>query len=140
MTISGEYNQQTDETYDEWKYRLLLGKANKQVDLNWEEIRQLLNLWTRRQCSSARLPTASLTTGITAKPDARMAFPAGSLSREKLLEELRDEREYLEREKMRLADQKREYRNLQRQAARSEHIEAEIRRAAELVAASRPLP
>ena len=138
--ISGEYNQQIGENYEEWQYRILLGKANKQVDLSWEEIRQLLNLDEKAMfLSKIAYGINNYRQYITNKSQSSMTDEEATASLE-ILDDLRSEQEYVAREKMRLADQKREYMNLQRQSARSEHIIEEIRHAATLMAASKPLP
>ena len=39
-----EYNQRINEPYNDWKYRLLLGKKDNEIDLTWKEIRDLLDI------------------------------------------------------------------------------------------------
>ena len=44
MEIKNEYNQSLGETYDDWKYRIILGKKDGHVDMSWDEIIKMLGL------------------------------------------------------------------------------------------------
>ena len=132
--------QQPGESYDEWKYRLIIGKAKKELSISWNEICVVLDLPYRseyiRKIAYGILEYCNY---LEAKYEDGLS-KAEIAKRLKIRDELQDEREKLQREKMRLADQKREYNNAQRRLARSEHIESEIIRAAEILAKARPIP
>lgn len=131
--------QRTGESYEEWKYRLIIGKARKKVNLSWNEICDLLGLPYRNEY------LRKIAYGILEYQDWLEANYEDGLSKEtvaarnKVRSELVEEREKIQREKMQLADQKREYNKAQRELARTEHIQEEITRAAEIIAKTNPL-
>ena len=139
MAIAREYMQRTGESFEEWKYRLIIGKARKQINLSWNEICEVLNLPYRSEY------IRKIAYGILEYQDWLEISYEDSLSKEtvaarnRVRSELQEEREKIQREKMQLADQKREYNKAQRNLARAEHIQEEIARAAEVIAKTRPL-
>lgn len=46
-----EYLQQEGETFEDWKLRLVIGKIEREIDLDWSEIKDLLNI----DCSADHL-------------------------------------------------------------------------------------
>lgn len=46
-----EYLQQEGETFEDWKLRLIVGKIEREIDLDWSEIKDLLNI----DCSADHL-------------------------------------------------------------------------------------
>ncbi len=51
MDNFNQYLQQENESFEEWKFRLIFGKLEKTIDLDWSEIVELLDL----QCSADHL-------------------------------------------------------------------------------------
>lgn len=135
MALLPEYNQQLNEELLDWKYRLIFGKAKKDVKLSWNEISLLLGLG----CSGEYL--RKIAYGVLEYSDHLDSKGQHTLSgnAEIIIGELEMKRFEMEREKMRMQDQKRELNKLLREYARAEHIKAEFQAAVLELAKSRPL-
>ena len=116
------YNQQVEETYDDWKYRLILGKRDGNVSLSWAEICKLLDL----PCSSEHIRKIAL--GVAEYRDFLKEKNQNSLSEipESAVTAIDDKRFELKRQKMQMQDQKRELNKKLREWARADHIQQEI--------------
>ena len=116
------YNQQVGETYDDWKYRLILGKRDGNVSLSWAEICTLLNL----SCSSEHIRKIAL--GVAEYRDFLKEKNQNSLSEvpQSSIDAIDDKRFELQRQKMQMQDQKRELNKKLREWARADHIQQEI--------------
>lgn len=117
------YNQLPEESYEDWKYRIILGKARKEVDMSWQEICNMLCLG----CKSEHL--RKIASGVL-KYDTYLKSrqPVGdeSTANNNRLSELEEKEIELRKEKMRLQDQKRELSKKIREWARAEHLQQEI--------------
>lgn len=121
--IPKEYAQQPGENYMDWKYRLLLGKAKKEIKLTWDEITTMLGL----SCSGnyLRKTVYGIEEYITYIKSKRGEDSEHyEIIRE--LDELERGRLLYEKEKLQLQDQKRELRAILREYSRAEHIRDEI--------------
>jgi UDP-2,3-diacylglucosamine pyrophosphatase LpxH len=118
-SIPNEYNQHEEESYEDWSFRLLLGKAKKEVKLSWAQIRDMLGL----TCTTDHL-----------RHQAHGMLAYASYQREAhtdatAIGEIEAKEAALRREKMRMQDQKRELNKLLREWARAEHLEETIQKA-----------
>lgn len=126
MEILKEYNQLPEESLEDWKYRLLLGKAKKEVKMSWQEISNVLCL----KCNGEYL--RKIAYGVLEydsylkerNEEARENFRDSSN-----FVDLEEKELDLRKEKMRMQDQKRELNKLLREWARAEHIQNQIRSA-----------
>lgn len=114
--------KQKDEKEFEYKVRLCIGKLNKEIDLDWFEMVELLHL----DCSADHL--RKLSYGYKEYHDFIQENP-NVTNNEAILKEIEDKTIELEKEKIRLYDQKREYRKLIREMARWEHLEEVVKEA-----------
>lgn len=109
---------------EDWRYRILVSKANKRCKLSWTTVRDLLCL----DCSVDHLRHRAY--GMAAA-DAynnnrdKEAQEAGRTNAS--LSEFEEQKAAIKREKMRLSDQKRELNKLLREWARAEHIQDTIK-------------
>ncbi len=118
-----EYNQQPGESYNDWKYRLLIAKAANQIQFTWEEIADMLGC----RCS-----------GETLRKEARIIFAYDAHLKDKkknieiegpsakIFNKLESKRIECQKETYKLQDQKRVYRADIREQARKEVIEDAI--------------
>jgi predicted phosphodiesterase len=116
LSIKKEYNQQPDETLAEWKYRLLIGKAKKQIKMSWTQIRDMLML----DCTADHLRHHAY---------GALGYETylSSMYRESNIDtDVEDQKLSLQREKIRMQDQKRELNRQVREWARAEHIQETI--------------
>ena len=133
--ILAEYNQQPSEDILDWKYRLVFGKFNKDIKLSWNEISLLLGLG----CSGEYLRKIAYGVQEYAGHIESKCRHTVTSNAEVRIGELEMKRFQMEREKMRMQDQKRELNKLLREYARTEHIKAEFQAAVLELAKSRPL-
>ena len=137
MAIIDNWNQHQDESYEEWKQRVLVAKARKTCKMSWRAVIDLLGLDlsvdTVRHEAYGRAQAQDL-------QDARdqAAREAGRTNAS--LDEFEEQVAILKREKMRMQDQKRELNKLLREWARAEHIRDSITAAAQLAAETTPFP
>lgn len=123
MQESAEYNQNAGESMADWKYRIILGKARKEVKMSWQEIADMLCLG----CSSEYL--RKIAYGILGYDNylkARKEEATEHYRGSEAFTELEEKELALRREKMRMQDQKRELNKLLREWARAEHLKEEI--------------
>lgn len=136
MTLLPEYNQQAGEELLDWKYRLIFGKAKKEVKLSWDEISQLLGIG----CSGEYL--RKIAYGVLEYADyqnSKSQLTEITDAETNILDELETKRMDMQREKMRMQDQKRELNKLLREYARAEHIKSELQAAVKEMASVKPL-
>lgn len=131
-----EFNQQGGESYEEWKYRVIFAKVEKKCKLSWGEICHLLNL----DCGGDYL--RKIAYGVKKYADflanrKEEANESGRYVDE--LTELENKTFALQREKMRMQDQKRELNKLLRDWARAEHIQEEMHKSVQKMAKLKPL-
>lgn len=113
--------KQKDEKDFEYKVRLCMAKLNKEIDLDWSEMVELLKL----DCSADHL--RKLSYGYKEYYDFIQENPNVS-NNEAILKEIEDKTVELEKEKIKFYDQKREYKKLIREMARWEHLEDIIKK------------
>lgn len=128
-----EVNQQAGESLNEWKYRLILGKARKEIKLSWQEISDMLCLgWSSEYIRKIAYGVLEYDNYLKER-------------KEEANENWRDEDAFIElenkefamrREKMRMQDQKRELNKLLREWARAEHLQEQIEKAVKETAAA----
>lgn len=137
--LKPEYMQRPEESALAWKYRLIIGKANKEVKLNWNEITDLLGL----SCSGEYLRKTAY--GILEfiqwqQEEGLLRMDEdGVFETIEAIDRLEEKRMELEREKIRMQDQKRQVRALLREWARAEKIKEDIQKAIEEVAKVKPI-
>lgn len=126
LVEAAEYNQLPEESLADWKYRIILGKARKQVKMSWQEISDMLCLG----CSNEYL--RKLAYGVLEYDNylkARREEAIANGREENAFTELENKEFELRREKMRMQDQKRELNKKLREWARAEHLQEEILKA-----------
>jgi hypothetical protein len=104
VALLPEYNQQNNEELLDWKYRLIFGKAKKEVKLSWDEISLLLGLC----CSGEYLHKIAYGVLEYSEHLESKNLQVLSSNAETIIGELEMKRFEMEREKMRMQDQKRE--------------------------------
>lgn len=104
----------------EYKARLCTAKLNREIDLDWSEIVNLLGL----ECSSDHLRKTAY--GIKEYADHIRENPNKFTESEAILKEIEDEKLELMKEKVKYQDQKREYNKLIRESARFEQTQETI--------------
>ena len=116
-------NQQPGESLKDWRYRLVLAKARKEVDLSWCAVRDKLGL----DCSPEYLRKVAF--GI-AKYDKylkdRRANEELDSTEAAEFTELENKGFWLQREKQKMQDQRRMLRKDLREWARADHLKEEI--------------
>jgi len=122
MALNKEYNQSPGESYDDWKFRLILGKRDGNVDMSWQEISNVLGM--KLSAESLRKMAYSICTYRDYLRDKNIATlenaPQSAI-------DAIDEKEFqLRRQKMQMQDQKRELNKSLRKLARAEHIQDEF--------------
>ena len=115
-----EYNQRINEPYNDWKYRLLLGKKDNEIDLTWKEIRDLLDIDIAPDSLRKVAAAVSEYRDYVAKINSDMISEVFSELDKKELE--------MKKEKIRMQDQKRELNKMIREWGRAEHIENELKK------------
>ena len=128
MSLENEYNQLPEETETDWYYRIIFGKVNKEVKMSWNDICLMLGL----SCSGEYL--RKIAYGIKAYADyldARNEESRAAGRNQTLFDELEEKKMALEREKMRMQDQRRELKKQLRMWSRAQHVQEEIAKAIE---------
>lgn len=135
-----EYLQQLEENYDDWFFRIVLNKGKKNIPLEWEEIRELLNVdysieYLRKLAAGIVMYSDYLKqkAGILQADSAVDEYIADEVS------ELKQRFLDIEKEKMRMSDQKREMQKHKREWARAEHILERIQTSIEKVNERHPI-
>ena len=121
--IDPEYNQQTGETYDDWKYRLIIGKMQDHVNLTWNDIASLLGC----NCNGESLRKASWGLyNYYLYLQKRASHQKESGNFKKTLDKLESKMIEAKKETYKLQDQRRVFRADIREQARKEAIEDAI--------------
>lgn len=117
-----EYNQSKDESYDDWLYRIILGKRDGKVSMSWLEICKMLGL----SCKAEYI--RKLAAGVTKYRDYLKNKNRSMLNDipQSSVDAIDEKQFKLRREKMRMQDQKRELNKTLREWSRAEHIQEEI--------------
>ena len=126
MSLENEYNQLPEESEIDWDYRIIFGKVHKEVKLSWNEICIMLGL----SCSGEYL--RKIAYGVAAYADYlderdKKSREAGR--NQARFDELEQKQMALEREKIRMQDQRRELKKQLRMWSRAQHIQEEIKKA-----------
>lgn len=100
----------------EYKLRLCMAKLDKELDLDWTEIVELLGL----ECSADHLRKVAY--GMREYYNYIQENPNKFTEHRAILEEIEQKTLQLEKEKIKYQDQKREYNKLVRESARWEHL------------------
>lgn len=120
------------ETDFDYKVRLCIAKLNKEIDLDWSEIAQLLHL----DCSADHL--RKLSYGYKEYYDYIQEHPEVKQN-EDLLKEVQEKTLELKKEKVKFQDQRRELNKVVRDLARYEHLEDTIKEAVKELEKVKPL-
>ena len=108
--------QKAEETFTEWKMRLILAKLNHEIDLDWSEIVDTLGI----SCSSDHLRKTAY--GIKEVYDYYQSRLQDGITDQEILTKMELQRIELEKTKTKLSDQRREYQNLIRKQGRFDHL------------------
>lgn len=137
--IKKEYMQGLDEEYMDWKHRLIIGKSEKKVDLSWKEISQLLGMGGSTEY------LRKLAYGILEYRNWNMDKRASDEDTEDVfnamtaMRQLEDKKIEIQKEKMKLLDQRRTLRADIREWARAEKIKGDIQEAIREVSKTNPI-
>ena len=117
-----EYNQQPGESMSDWKFRLILGKRDGNVDMTWSDICKTLGLNYNSEAMR------KIATGITAYRDYMKEKNQLCLDEapQSAIDAIDDKRFELHRMKIQMQDQKRELNKKLREWARADHLQSEI--------------
>lgn len=131
--ISPTLLQQENESYDEWRYRIVTAKVNKEIDLDWIEIRDLLKV----DCSPDHL--RKMGQGIADvytyfKNKGKESFGLDDFTKEIDLKQ----RE-LDKMKVQFRDQRREYNKLIMFDGRFDNLKQEIIESVKELSTYKPL-
>lgn len=127
--IKPEYMQRPEESIQDWKFRLILGKARKQVKLNWNTIADLLGVdGSGEYLRKKAYGVLEYIEWLQEKYDLEVNDD-GVLETIVKISELEEKRFEYEKERIRVQDQKRELRALLREWARAEKIKEDIQNA-----------
>ncbi|PPB12845.1 metallophosphoesterase [Brevibacillus laterosporus] len=132
IATPNELKRKPDETIK--AYKLRLGNTKHLYPINWNQIADLINKETGENFSESKYRKWF----FPYMEGYNDALSAGVNNVEQL-KEIESQRRELEKEKIRLQDQRREYKNLLRYDARSEHLRDEINKAAKEVSLRKPL-
>ena len=126
MRETNEVNQQPGESLNEWKYRLMLGKARKEIKLSWQEISDMLCTgWSSEYIRKIAYGVLEYDNYLK----ERRAEAEENWRDEDAFIELENKEFAMRREKLRMQDQKRELNKLLREWARAEHLQEQIDKA-----------
>lgn len=124
--------KQENEKDFEYKVRLCIAKLNREIDLDWSEMVELLRL----DCSSDHL--RKLSYGYKEYYDFIQENPS-VCNEEAILNEIEEKTLSLEKEKIKFQDQRRELRKLIRELARWEHLEETVDKSIKELSKIKPL-
>ena len=118
--------KQLGETDFEYGLRLIENKVEKNVDLDWQDIVEILNLdchrdSLRKSCNVGKYNAVTVSKYYKDKIEELVKDNSNS-NAQKLLNELRQEKIEIQKEKYKLQDEKREIRNFIRTEARWEEL------------------
>lgn len=108
--------RKNNETDFEYKIRLCIAKLNKEIDLDWIEIVELLGL----DCSSDHL--RKLSYGYKECMDYIEEYKKSNLSENEVLKKIEEKTLEMEKTKIQCQDQRREMKKYIREIARFEHL------------------
>jgi hypothetical protein len=128
-----ELIQREGESFFDWKLRLIIGKIDKEVDLDWSEIRDLLKIDSHPD----NLRKASY--GIYEYNQYFQEKLTQSVCDDDLLREYEIKKQEIEKEKIKFQDQRREYKKLLTIDARFENLIDTINKAVYKIAKEKPL-
>jgi hypothetical protein len=131
--INPIYHRKEGETDFEWKLRLVNLKLDKLIDLDWSEIVVILGL----ECSGDHL--RKLAYGYRECDEYYRNQIESKVLKDKILSKTIAERESIEREKIKLKDQRKEFRKLLVAQSRFEYIKEFITETALQIAKQKPL-
>lgn len=120
--MSNIYDRRENEKYLDWKARLILGKLDKTIDLDWSEIANLLEL----DCSSDHLRKTAY--GFKEAYEYYKDKLEDEINDDDVLNELELKKIELEKEKQRFYDQRTAYKQLLRGSARFDELKDIIQR------------
>lgn len=123
------YNRLPDESFYEWKRRLCLAKLNKEIDLDWSEIVEVLGL----TCSGDHLRKTAY--GMKEEYD----FAIANVSDSEIAREIKHKITELKKSEVRFRDQRREHSKIVKEWARAEAIKEFIKETAEIIGKNKPL-
>lgn len=126
-------NQQAGESYDDWKYRLLIGKKNKKYDITWREIAIRLGL----TCSPNY--ARNFASAISAYDEYLKKKHQDGESHADNFDKLDNKIFELQKQKNKMYDQKRMLNTELRNISRTEHLENEMKKAVLTLEKKRPL-
>ena len=123
--MSNVYDRRENESYLDWKARLILGKLDKTVDLDWSEIVDILGL----DCSSDHLRKTAY--GFKEAYEYYKDKLEDEVNDDSILNELELKRIELEKEKQKFYDQRTAYKQLLRGSARFDELKDIVQRTIE---------
>lgn len=123
--MSNIYDRRENESYLDWKARLILGKLDKTVDLDWSEIVDILGL----DCSSDHLRKTAY--GFKEAYEYYKDKLEDEINDDNILNELELKRIELEKEKQKFYDQRTAYKQLLRGSARFDELKDIVQRTIE---------
>lgn len=128
--------QRKEESLADWKYRLIIGKIGKTVDISWGEITQILNM----RCSGEYL--RKLAYGVAEYKRYRDNLsPRREACHDDIdeVDDIQAKKIEAEKERVKLRDLRRETKAMIREWARTENVKEEIVSAIEHLNVDRPL-
>ena len=135
-------NKRDNENQYEYGLRIITEKANKNLDLDWDEIVDLLDL----DCHRDSLRKAANTTPYSGVAVAKYyqdkidnMIMENNPSLETLLEEIKNEKRELNKERIKLQDERRYKKNIERSEARAEMLIDELKNAIESLNETNPI-
>lgn len=114
MITPENFKQRKDEKYFEWKLRLLLAKLNRETDLDWIEIRDILG----ETCSSDHLRKTAY--GMKEFQDYLNENKKNDITDQNILDELEMKRIELEEERVKLQTIRVDYNRIRREKSRKD--------------------
>ena len=122
-----EYMQQPNETEQDWRYRLMLGKARKKIDLSWDEIGRTLGMGSGQYVRKLSYGIARYMDYLKEKLD--LGDEIDDDEAQALIDEINtiDQKVFqLKTETVRMRDQRREFNRVIRDQARATHIKEQL--------------
>lgn len=122
-----EYMQQPSETEQDWRYRLMLGKARKKIDMSWDEIGAMLGMGSGQYVRKLAYGIIRYVDYLKEKLD--LGDEIDDDEAQALIDEINaiDQKVFqLKTETVRMRDQRREFNRVIREQARSEHIKDQL--------------
>ncbi len=111
-----DYQRKESESFMDWKLRLITGKIEKTLDLDWSEIVQILGL----DCSADHLRKTSY--GLYEGAKYFEEKIKDGINDDNILKEYEIKKQELYKEQVKFYDQRREFNNTLRQQSREEYL------------------